>query len=371
MDTEQTQKIEKSLAALDKLRSQLCRALAEQPLTAKSLARTMEPYLPGLPQEELEQICRDLSNGIERGTVAFRSISPASADKAGTWISQQLHEMLEPLSDEVKRRYLLLFYQILSQEFDRKVGTREAVFLSNLSVQDLEREVNRLTESENARLAADTMDCLCDYMDTQEENTSPETSQYTDEENTWITSAALYIHAQSGEFNGLPAAYIGQQVGYFQGFLSKFKTVMLQKIIPAAMGLLAMAAAACLAYGLFQFLITCPELAPVVSYVTGMANWRTLQLLGVISIAEKIFNLGELVYDKTLQLTSRAFAERAAGALNDHYNGLTQRIEGLGVEPEVLPETAAELEPIPDGEWSDVPVIWQPSPEQKERRIEI
>lgn len=369
MDTEQMQKIEESLTALDGLRNQLCRTLRGQQLTARSLAGAMEPYLPELPQKELEQICRALSSGIERGIAAFRSISSVPAGEAGTWITERLHEMLEPLSDEEKRRYLLLFYQILSQEFDRKVSAREAVFLSNLSVQDLEQEVSQLAEGENKKLAADAIDCLCDYMETQEDTASLETSPYTEAENIWLTSAALYIYAQGGVFKGLPAEYIGQQAGLFQSFLSKLKNAKPQEVISSAMGLLAMAAASCLVYGLFAFLVTCPQFAPVISYVTGMPNWKTLQMSGLAAVAKQIGNLGGLVYSKTLQLTSHAFAERTAGTLNDHYIDLQQRIGRQ--EPEALSEPAEGLETAADGVWADGPDIWQPSSEQEEGQIKI
>lgn len=321
-------RINQTVNELDSIMGTLYRKLAGARLTEETLAAAVSDYLPDMSSEQLMEDCSSLRTGIQKGNVSFESFMSMPDEELDTFLPNQLKKELETMSEEQGHQYLLLLCQLLYEKAGHDVSSEEAVYIANISNEQLLRKVSCLMQKEQAEISTETAEFLHDGLKRiQMASTHPEKEMYTEDENTWIASAAVYIMERKNTAEKIPAEYIGEQMGFTKCWLSKFKESMLTKIIPAAVSVLAVVGVAALLFYCFKLLIANSLFMTVVSYLKKNGSLYLCQIGAVCLAAQLLQFVAESTFTEAALLTSKIARDNARSLFEKRSMEIDQSLE--------------------------------------------
>ena len=119
----------------------------------------------------------------------------------------------------------------------------------------------------------------------------------------WVLSAAVYAQARENNPEKVPASLIGESVGLSTSAMQRFRTNLLSRYIPAAVGVLSVVAVGTLVFLGVKALMGWSLFASVISSMTARVNPTVLGALCAAYLLEPIGILAETIYDTAFTAT--------------------------------------------------------------------
>lgn len=328
MDAESKRIIEQNTAYVGEILEDIYRRLSG-PVTEEKLAEILKRYFPSESDERLIQSCGWLRRGIQNGEETFDEFEELSEEEQEAEILKNLEACLSGMPEEEQHQRLVLFYQILCHQYHQTVDENLAVYLAGLSTDRLKQDVSFLLKQESTCTVNEMLSAVTAE---EEKITIPESaSQYSDDENAWIMSAAIYASARQKGHKTAEPMKIGEQVGFARRFFTKLGEAARTKLLPIGLGLLAAAAAGMTVHMLIGFLGS-SQLAASAFAVATHLNPYAVKWIPLLVPAAYIYasvGAGYCVYETTLQMLNRPKAEAAETTLEAHFRTIQNLADSM------------------------------------------
>lgn len=279
--------------------------LSGKELTEETLSEALADMCPDISEDVILQDCRDLLTGVRKGMDFSRELMKLSKEDLDAVLPGMVREKLKDMSPDKQHQYLIMFYQLLSEAVDRKISKSETIAVANAPVEVLLEKIDYLLRLAKTRLTRDAAEMVCESMESIDaDNLSQEDNAYSQEEKAWVLSAAIYAENQKNHFEKIPATLIGETAGSSVSTMSSFKNCLLSDIIPAAVGILSVAAVALLAINAIDMVLAYPLFASAIATIKTGATLSTLKCGLVFGFSRLFAPALEKVYSGVNMLTS-------------------------------------------------------------------
>lgn len=310
MSKQEIEIMDQMTEALNQNMDQIYAGLAGRELCAETLAESMLPLCPGIPAQELEADCRSLLDGIRSGAEYAQNLLEMPEEELAKVFPEQVRNALEQMDPEQQHQYLIMLYQYLSQSVDKQITRDEAVMIANTSNEELFRKICDLGAYAQAEITSQAADVFHETLQQAANRPLPEgAAQYTQEERMWVLAAATYAQSRESNPEKIPATMIGEVIGLSGSSAQAFRKCLLDRIIPAAVGVLAVAAVGTLVYFGVKALMGWSLFASVLNWMTAQVSPVVLYSVGAASLLEPVGMIAADIY-QTAYTATAAFTAR-------------------------------------------------------------
>ncbi len=312
---DEKEQIQQITDALEKI----CASLSGKELNIQSLAEALETVCPNVPQEELLSDCKQLLEGIHSGEAYAGRLMEMSEDELQQELPDLIKRELSGMTGAQQHQYLILLYQLLSEQVEKPISPEETLSIANASNQEIYQWVSELAKLASADLLSQTAEQLqSDFDQIQGEQTPLAGTGYSQGEKTQILAAAMYAQMRATQPQKVPAVLVGEIVGASNYAAHSLRSCILSKVIPTAVAALAVAATCALAFLCVKAVVTHSLFLPAVAWIKGHTSAAVLRV-ALIGIGAEAANRGYNVlrgiasstFNATLALTCRYIKEDA------------------------------------------------------------
>ncbi len=285
--------------------NQIYAGLSGKELCAETLAESMASLCPGVSAQELETDCRSLLDGIHSGTAYAQNLLEMPEEELAKVFPNQVRTALEQMDPEQQHQYLIMLYQYLSQSVDKGISRDEAILIANTSNEDLFRKICDLGQYAQTEVTNETAEVLHETLRQAANQPLPEgAAQYTQEERMWVFAAAMYAQSRERNPEKIPAALIGEVVGISASSAQAFRDCLLNRVIPAAVGVLSVVAVGTLVYFGVKALMGWSLFASVLNWMTARVSPMVLGVLCASYLLEPVSMIADEIYQTAYTATA-------------------------------------------------------------------
>lgn len=315
---DEKEQIQQITDALEKI----CASLSGKELNIQSLAEALETVCPNVPQEELRSDCKQLLEGIRSGEAYAGRLMEMSEDELQQELPNLIQRELSGMTGAQQHQYLILLYQLLSEQVEKPISPEETLCIANASNQEIYQRVGELAKLASAELVSQTAEQLQSDLDRiQGEEAVLSGTRYSQEEKTQILAAAMYAQMRANQPQKVPAVLVGEIVGAASYSALSLRSCILSEVIPTAVAALSVAVTCALAFLCVKAIVTHSLFLPAITWIkahSDMAMLRIALLCVGAKAAESGYNvlrgIASSTFNATLALTCRYIKEDAQQA---------------------------------------------------------
>lgn len=275
MDKQKEYLLNNATDRINSILEELYAGMSDYPFSMDVLADALGQQLPWLSREQLLANLQMLKKGIESGYDEFERLYNLPREALDGEIERQLLGYLEPMADSEQRQFLLLLCQVLYQDTGFKIDSNLSIYMANMPTGDIKQEVCLLLEEKGKEIVGDTSAFLSESQEKfLHSKGALRRNYFTEEENDLITAAAVFASMQKSGLKVVHAEQIGKQIGIQKSFLQRFGEIMRDKVLPATVQLLAIAAVAVAVYSIVEVLVYTEALAFVTTFISENHMWK-------------------------------------------------------------------------------------------------
>ena len=362
MDKQQTFLLNEAADSIQSITDDLYGKLSGQPFSMEYLADALGQHLPNFSRKQVSSTIQLLNAGIQAGKEEFERLYRLPTAALDGEIARQLDQYLEPLPEARQRQFLLLLFQVLYQDTGLKIGSNLSIYMANMPLDMMKRDVCALLEEKGKEIVGDISTLLPETAEKlKQHGENPKVNEFTDEQRDLITAAAVYAAMQKTELKVVGPEQIGKQISIQKTFLQRLGEAMRDKVLPVALRVLAIAAVAVALYGLIEFLLYSEALAFVTSYISANHMWKiALPAAFTVAAAGCSWLHTNLLTDPIIY-RGQSDAVDARSELQRHYDQATlqadQFVENLNSEYMLVEDDSSEDYTMDDGDIEETPDI--------------